>query len=163
MERALCASMFTKVSFRNVCSGLNHSGVWNEIQPGSYLLGDVDYGLNDWGTGYLFKQALFIHTQVISASPNHVVVDAGNKSHSLDAGVEPIFAKSYDYLSWRSGGDEHGIAFSREANKLPEIGEVLDIIPGHIDPTINLYDAVYGYQDGIVTEIIEIDARGRSD
>jgi D-serine deaminase-like pyridoxal phosphate-dependent protein len=141
-------------------------GVWNELQPGSYLFGDVDYGLNDWGPGYLFEQSFFIRAQVMSASANHVVIDAGNKCHSLDAGVGPKFAAPYEYLSWRSGGDEHGIVFlnSGESGKaLPKIGDFLDLIPGHIDPTVNMYDAFYGYRDDTVTEIIEFDARGRAD
>jgi len=140
-------------------------GVWNELQPGSYIFGDVDYGLNDWGPGYLFEQSFFIHTQVMSVSDDRAVVDAGNKSHSLDAGVAPTFCNSQ--FGWNSGGDEHGILSVlpefKESVSLPNIGEVLAMIPGHIDPTVNMYDAIYGYRADTVTEVIAIDARGRSD
>ena len=63
---------------------------WHELQPGSYLFGDVEYGSLEWKEGkYPFHQSLFVLAQVISKSANHVVIDAGNKSHSLDAGVGP--------------------------------------------------------------------------
>ena len=61
---------------------------------------------------------------------------------------------------WSNGGDEHAIM---TGNNLPQLGEKVMLVPGHIDPTFALWDHVIGYRDGVVTEIIPIDARGRSD
>ncbi len=60
--------------------------------------------------------------------------------------------------------DEHGIVLpAKEGVSLPALGQVLRLIPGHVDPTFSLWDHVIGFRDEIVTNIIDIDARGRSD
>ena len=135
--------------------------VFTELQPGSYAFGDVDYGRNEWsgGAAMRWEQSLFILGQVMSRSEERAVLDAGNKCHSLDAGVEPLICGGGEW-QWRNGGDEHGIVTGRG---LPGLGEKVMLVPGHIDPTFALWDHVIGFRNGVVTDIIAIDARGRSD
>lgn len=83
---------------------------------------------------------------------------AGNKCHSLDAGVPPRVV--HESWTWSSGGDEHGII---KGESLPFLGDFVRLIPGHCDPTIAMWDHVIGIRKGIVENIIAIDARGRSD
>ncbi len=61
------------------------SGVYTEIQPGSYAFMDGDYGRNEYDGGLRFEHALFIVTAVMSAaSPGKAIVDAGLKSMAVD-------------------------------------------------------------------------------
>lgn len=143
------------------------SGVYGELQAGSFLFMDGDYGANERDAAQPpFEHALFVKTQVISASATHAVCDAGHKSHAIDSGLPTVVAHgAQSPLIYANGGDEHGLL--RQANgtsALPAIGDMLWLIPGHCDPTVNLHDAMIGVagglQSGIVERIIRVDARG---
>lgn len=45
-----------------------------------------------------------------------------------------------DSMIYHSGGDEHGIL---RPNKGLKVGQVIKLIPGHCDPTVNLHDVYY--------------------
>ena len=64
------------------------SGVYGELQAGSFLFMDADYARNERESAQpAFEHALFVKTQVISARATHVVCDAGHKSHAIDSGL----------------------------------------------------------------------------
>ncbi|MEO8808132.1 MAG: alanine racemase, partial [Burkholderiaceae bacterium] len=55
------------------------SGVYGELQVGSYLFMDRDYAENEESSrAPRFEHALFVKTQVMSRSTSHAVVDAGH-------------------------------------------------------------------------------------
>jgi D-serine deaminase-like pyridoxal phosphate-dependent protein len=135
------------------------SGIYGELQAGSYLFMDADYARNEVDPLQpRFEHALFVKTQVISASADHAVCDAGHKSHAIDSGLPTVHGAALEYFN---GGDEHGIL---RGAQLPAIGDVLWLVPGHCDPTVNLHDHVIGVRgglaNGVVEQIIRIDARG---
>ncbi|MEO5606846.1 MAG: DSD1 family PLP-dependent enzyme [Polaromonas sp.] len=143
------------------------SGVYGELQAGSFLFMDADYAQNQRDPAQpQFEPALFIKTQVISVHADHAVCDAGHKSHAIDSGlptVHPFGAPSE--LEYFNGGDEHGILRPvAGSTRLPELDELLWLIPGHCDPTVNLHDAMIGVSGGLrhgkVERIIKVDARG---
>ena len=143
------------------------SGVYGELQPGSFLFMDADYARNEREPAQpAFEQALFIKTQVISARETHVVCDAGHKSHAIDSGLPRVALLPPERaLRYANGGDEHGILTAQGAQaKLPAIGRMLWLIPGHCDPTVNLHDALIGVRGGLETGVVErvirVDARG---
>lgn len=143
------------------------SGVFGELQPGSFLFMDADYARNEQDPAQpQFEHALFIKTQVISSSLHHAVCDAGHKSHAIDSGLPRVHALAGESgLEYFNGGDEHGILRPMGSDtSVPTIGETLWLIPGHCDPTVNLHDAMIGVagglQTGFVERIIEVDARG---
>lgn len=139
---------------------LRHTDVWTELQPGSFLFGDVDYAANEWAQGqWPWRQALVVQSAVVSHGPDRSVLDAGNKSHSLDAGVGPRVLGHPEW-QWHNGGDEHGIL---RGPGLPERDTVVQLIPGHIDPTVAMWDHVVGHRKGVVECVIAIDARDRAD
>ena len=112
------------------------SGVYNELQCGSYVFMDADYGRND--TAYPFRNALFILASVISAAaPGRAVCDAGLKSLSAESGLPVAYeAPGVTYIK---ATDEHGtLQLSPQAAVQP--GDKLKLIPGHCDPTVNLHD-----------------------
>jgi D-serine deaminase-like pyridoxal phosphate-dependent protein len=146
------------------------SGVYGELQPGSYLFMDADYAANHPDPAQpRFEHALFVKTQVISchAGPApYVVCDAGHKSHAVDSGLPKVHAFSErSTLEYANGGDEHGLLRPTAGNsRLPGLGSLLWLIPGHCDPTVNLHDELIGVRGGllkgVVERIITVDARG---
>ncbi len=135
------------------------SGVYGELQAGSYLFMDRDYAANEHDPAQpSFEHALFVKSQVMSACAEHVVVDAGHKSHAIDSGLPAVHGLALDYAN---GGDEHGVL---RGAVLPAIGETVWLIPGHCDPTVNLHEHLLGVRGGLqhgkVEQIIRVDARG---
>jgi D-serine deaminase-like pyridoxal phosphate-dependent protein len=135
------------------------SGVYGELQAGSYLFMDRDYAGNEHDPAQpSFEHALFVKSQVISRCAGHAVVDAGHKSHAIDSGLPAVHGLALDYFN---GGDEHGILRGAD---LPAIGETVWLIPGHCDPTVNLHEHLLGVRGGLqhgkVEQIIRVDARG---
>lgn len=140
------------------------SGLWGELQAGSYLFMDADYAANKTDPAApTFEHALFVKSQVISRSADHAVCDAGHKSHALDSGL-PAVAWPQG-LVFANGGDEHGLLRTATADAtLPDLGETVWLIPGHCDPTVNLHDHLIGVRGGLqrghVERLIRVDARG---
>lgn len=149
------------------------TGVFTEVQPGSYLFNDADYARNLGQDGHRvrdWQQSLFVLTTVMSVNEQapRAVVDAGMKAVSLDSGVPLVFsctdASALPPLEYQPGGDEHGILVPASESKIvipmPPLGKQLLLTPGHCDPTTNLYDFIVGFRNGIVESVWEIAARG---
>lgn len=141
-----------------VCA--DYEGV-TEVQPGSFIFMDTDYR-NAIGPAY--ANALTILSTVIShPTPTRAVIDAGLKSLSIDSGMpEP---KGLSGVKYRPGGDEHGILTwernTMHANFQLTIGERIEMIPSHIDTTINLHDEYFAYRNGKLEAIWSVATRGK--
>ncbi len=138
------------------------SGVFGELQAGSYLFMDADYARNEADPAQpAFEHALFVKTQVMSVSSAHVVVDAGHKSHAIDSGLPRVHGAA---LEATGCSDEHTTLRATGAAPLPALGSTLWLIPGHCDPTVNLHEWLIGVRGGLqsgrVAELIRVDARG---
>ena len=138
------------------------SGIWNELQAGSYCFMDADYGLNLNETGEFintFRNSLFIWSTIMShPTKDRAVVDAGHKATSIESGL-PLVADLKD-VKYVSASDEHGsLALGRDAIDL-KIGKKIRLIPGHCDPTVNLHDWYIGIRNGMVEAIWPVEARG---
>ena len=141
------------------------SGVFTEVQPGSYAFMDRDYGDNEYDdrTGALrFDHALFLAATVMStAAGSHVVVDAGLKSLATDSGMPGIWQAAH--LQYAQANDEHGIVTCEdEATPLPALASRLHLVPGHCDPTFNLHDGLVGFRGEMVECVWPVAARGLS-
>lgn len=139
------------------------SGVYGELQAGSYLFMDRDYADNEAMPGApRFEHALFVKSQVMSRGVSHAVVDAGHKSHAVDSGLPRVWGRTLEFVN---GGDEHGI-LRGAPDTLPALGDAVWLIPGHCDPTVNLHDHYVvvrgGLERGEVVALWSIDARGRT-
>jgi D-serine deaminase-like pyridoxal phosphate-dependent protein len=137
------------------------SGVYGELQAGSYLFMDADYAANEpTPHAPVFEHALFVKSQVISRGCSHAVIDAGHKSHAVDSGLPRVHGRR---LGFANGGDEHGI-LRPAGDGLPELGDTVWLIPGHCDPTVNLHDHYIavrgGLEAGVVEAVWPVDARG---
>ncbi len=115
------------------------NGVHTELQPGSYIFMDADYGqVAPAGDGPRFRNALFVLTQVMSrARPGRAVVDAGHKTAAIDSGLPRVHGLAD--IAFVGASDEHGEIDGAD-DALPPLGGRLLLVPGHCDPTVNLHD-----------------------
>ena len=137
-----------------------------DLQAGSYTLMDTEYlniGSSQNPSKFeIFPPALTLLTTVVSSNhPDFFTVDAGLKAlyhHGGNPSVLHPDGPGWQYEWW---GDEHGrITLSGGARKL-KIGEVLELVVSHCDPTVNLFDAFYVTRNGIVADVWSIDLRGK--
>ncbi|MYJ73046.1 MAG: DSD1 family PLP-dependent enzyme, partial [Rhodospirillaceae bacterium] len=141
-----------------------NSGVYNELQCGSYAFMDADYGriLDKDGNRIdrgEWKNALFILTSVMShAKPDKAICDAGLKAQSVDSGLPVVFGR--DDVKYVKCSDEHGV-IEDPAGALA-INEKLRLVPGHCDPTCNVHDWYVGVRGGKVETVWPVSARGKA-
>jgi D-serine deaminase-like pyridoxal phosphate-dependent protein len=136
------------------------SGAWNEIQPGSYVFMDVDYARNEWAPPLpRFEHSLFVLATAMSRPSDSVaIVDAGLKASSVDSGMPGVWSRPG--LAYTKASDEHGWIEASAGTKAPALGEKLLLVPGHCDPTVNLYDWYVCIRKGVVEALWPITARG---
>lgn len=142
----------------------SNSGVFNELQCGSYAFMDADYGriLDRDGTRIdqgEWENALFILTSVMShAKPHLAVVDAGLKAQSVDSGLPVIHGRTD--VKYIKCSDEHGVV--EDPDGVLAINDKLRLIPGHCDPTCNVHDWYVGVRGGKVEVVWPVSARGKA-
>lgn len=142
----------------------SNSGVYNELQCGSYAFMDADYGrIRDKDGKRIdegeWENALFILTSVMShAKPDKAICDAGLKAQSVDSGLPFIFGR--DDVKYVKCSDEHGVI--DDPDGVLEVNEKLRLVPGHCDPTCNVHDWYVGVRDGKVETVWPVSARGKA-
>jgi D-serine deaminase-like pyridoxal phosphate-dependent protein len=138
-----------------------------DMQVGSYTLMDAEYihigSSRDPARLVQFPPALTLLTTVISSNHNRsfVTVDAGLKALYHHGGTPFVLNPAIPGLQYDWRGDEHGQVSYPDSSRRLEIGEVLEMVVSHVDPTVNLYDAFYCTRQGIVEESWPIDLRGK--
>ena len=138
------------------------SGVYTEIQAGSYAFMDADYARNLDAAGApvsTFRHALFVLATVMSA-PRHglAVLDAGHKAVSIDSGMPTLWQRPD--IRYVSASDEHGKLEYGTETAAVKLGEKLRLIPGHCDPTVDRFDWYVGVRGGRVECLWPVAARG---
>jgi len=136
------------------------SGVYTELQPGSYIFMDADYGRNALAPDdHAFEQSLYVLAGVMSVpAPDRAIVDAGLKAFAFDSG--PPLVHAAHGLDYVKASDEHGVLAVAPAEAQPRLGERVWLIPGHCDPTVNLYDWIVGVRGAHVEHVWPVAARG---
>ncbi len=140
------------------------SGVYNELQCGSYAFMDADYGriLDKDGKRIdrgEWENAFFILTQVMShAKPDKAICDAGLKAQSVDSGLPVVFGR--DDVEYVKCSDEHGVIADPQG--VLKVGDKLRLVPGHCDPTANVHDWYVGVRGGKVEVVWPVSARGKA-
>ncbi|MEQ8432283.1 MAG: DSD1 family PLP-dependent enzyme [Roseovarius sp.] len=138
------------------------SGVYNELQCGSYAFMDADYGriLDENGRRIdrgEWENALFLLTSVMShAKPDKAIVDAGLKAQSVDSGLPVVFGR--DDVEYVKCSDEHGVV--ADPDGVLAVNDKLKLVPGHCDPTCNVHDWYVGVRGGKVEVVWPVSARG---
>jgi len=137
-------------------------GPFTEIQPGSYLFMDKQYGEVEIAPGGSpFRTSMTVAARVVSvAQPDRVIVDAGSKALSTDYGPAPVVGGAPQGSTYQFMGDEHGAIRVPEGAERPPLGAIVNLIAPHCDPTANLHDAFHVMRDGSLVDIWPIEARG---
>lgn len=143
------------------------SGVYNELQPGSYIFMDADYARNRRADGAPFdgfEHALFVVASVMSApSPERRILDAGHKCLPVDSGMATPW--NLAGAVYHRPSDEHGVLEVAACPAPPKRGDRVLLVPGHCDPTVNLHDWYIGVRglrgnDPVVELVVPVAARG---
>jgi D-serine deaminase-like pyridoxal phosphate-dependent protein len=135
-----------------------------ELQPGSFVFMDMEYGQigGPDGTEYRdFKNSLTVVTTVVSRSSGIAIVDGGYKAFATDRPFTPQ-AVDVDSVTYHWAGDEHGRLDTSQASRDLMVGDRVEFIPPHIDPTVNLFDHIYALRGDKVEDVWPIAARGKS-
>lgn len=136
------------------------SGVYNEMQCGSYIFMDADYQrVLDRDGQFIseFENSLFIYTSIMSKTKkDKAICDAGLKAQSMDSGLPVIFGR--DDIEYIKCSDEHGVI--ADPNDVLKLNDKLKLVPGHCDPTCNVYDWYVGVRNGKVEALWPVTARG---
>jgi D-serine deaminase-like pyridoxal phosphate-dependent protein len=136
-----------------------------ELQPGSYIFMDIDYNRIGGADGAVyrdFRNSLFVITTVVSKpQPDLAVVDGGLKAFSTDKPFPPE-ARGREGITFAWGGDEHGRLTLEGAARALSVGDRIEFVIPHCDPTVNLYNRLYALRGDRVEDAWPVSARGMS-
>ena len=137
-------------------------GLLTELQPGSYVFMDREYGdaLGDDEDGR-FETSFFVQSSVVSANaPAFVTLDAGLKAFATDAGV-PVAAGAWAGATYFFFGDEQGGLMRVEGRPIA-LGDRVELTAPHIDPTVDRYERLHLCRGDLIARVVPVEARGRS-
>jgi D-serine deaminase-like pyridoxal phosphate-dependent protein len=138
-------------------------GSVNEMRAGTYVFGDrQQVELGAIGAG---EAAAVVVSTVVSVAQDRFVIDAGAKSLTKDradwlAGFGSIVG--YPDAVIEKVNDYHGIVSVPAGNALPALGDVVEVVPNHICPVVDLFEGFHVVRDGEIVDRWRVDARGRS-
>src|SRR6185369_1032244 len=145
-------------------ANLNLRGLQGYSGKGSHLAGEESEQLSraTWAHAAEVRDALTrkgIATDIVSggstgtwqidtANPEITEMQAGSlvlmDLEYRKAGVDfPPEAATLPGLTYRFGGDEFGYLNVDDPQNLPRLGQKIEFIPPHCDPTVNLYNRMY--------------------
>ena len=135
-----------------------------ELRAGNYVFYDaMQVAL---GTVDMDATALSIAATVISRStPHRAVIDAGSKTFGLDKGAHGLMlVTTYGHAVGIDGtldrlSEEHGI-FTVPTESSAAVGDRVRVVPNHACAVGNLGREYLGVRDGVIEEVIPIDAAG---
>ena len=137
-------------------------GLFNELQVGSYVFMDNEYGECElFAEADNFEAALLVDTRIVSCNtPGMATVDAGFKALSTDGGTPVVVGGAPEETKYIFMGDEHGALIN--ADHEFEHGSSVSVQVPHCDPTVNLHAAYHVVEDDTLVDIWPVTARGRS-
>jgi D-serine deaminase-like pyridoxal phosphate-dependent protein len=143
--------------------------IFTELQAGSYIFMDVEYirALTDGRNALRFETSLFMQTAVVSVASakvpgGYVTTDAGLKSFATEGPMPEVMAGGAPGTTYAYAGDEHGrLFFTPGTHPIPALGERIELVTPHCDPTVNLHDFYHLVRGDTLVDIWPVDARGK--
>jgi D-serine deaminase-like pyridoxal phosphate-dependent protein len=137
-----------------------------DLQAGSYTMMDAEYlGIGSSENPSRFEKfppALTLLTSVINTNhADHVTVDAGLKALYRDGATPFVLNPASADFTYEWRGDEHGQIVFPAGTVRFGLGDVLELVVSHCDPTVNLFDVLYVTRNNIVTDVWPVDMRGK--
>jgi len=141
--------------------GFHGAGFIHRVSPGTIVYCDAT-SLAQLPAEYGYAPASLVLTRVVSRPHDGIITcDAGHKAVSADAGVPTCVVAGHPGLTPLTPSEEHlPMALNRKTVD-PQVGEALYLLPRHICPTVNNFDSALLVQDGQITSIEKVTARGR--
>ena len=135
-------------------------GVFTEIQPGSYPFMDREYYEIDRTGERPFDASLFVLATVIASREGHAIVNSGYKALATEGGMPVLLTPKLKDVRFQFEGDEHGdLKYDPKGGTL-KLGDAVEFLTPHCDPTINLYNHYHCVRGDTLVEIWPVDARG---
>ena len=143
--------------------------IFTELQAGSYIFMDVDYirALKDGRNALPFETSLFVQTAVVSVASakvpgGYVTTDAGLKCFATEGPQPEVMSGGPPGATYAYAGDEHGrLFFTPGTHPVPALGERIELVTPHCDPTVNLHDFYHLVRGDTLVDIWPVDARGK--
>lgn len=137
----------------------------SELRVGNYIFYDrTQVALGSTGEP---SCALTVLATVISIpEPGRAVIDAGSKSLTVDQGAHgKEQVKGFGKLYAKKGflerlSEEHGVITYDPKETAFSVGEMVQILPNHACPVMNLFDKAYLVEKGQLIDTLIIEARG---
>ncbi|MEW9668835.1 alanine racemase [Ammoniphilus sp. 3BR4] len=138
-----------------------------EIRPGNYVFNDLTQVR--LGAATEEQCALRVAARVVSQpTSDRLIIDAGAKTLALDQGAHGTSGVSgfgrvigHPEITIARLSEEHGILQVHGATSL-RVGDIIEIIPNHSCPVVNLTDQVFVVSEGKIVDVWKVDARGKS-
>jgi D-serine deaminase-like pyridoxal phosphate-dependent protein len=118
------------------------NGPYTELQVGSYVFMDADYGLVEGTDGHPlnFEPSLFVlATVVCNNRRSDFTIDAGVKALAFNGPLPSRILGAPEGATYRFAGDEYGIVTMPSAGRAPALGARVLVLSTHCDPTVNLH------------------------
>jgi 3-hydroxy-D-aspartate aldolase len=143
--------------------------IFTELQAGSYVFMDVEYirALTDGRNALPFETSLFVQTAVVSVASakvpgGYVTTDAGLKCFATEGPKPEVMSGGPPGATYAYAGDEHGrLVFAPGTHPVPALGERVELVTPHCDPTVNLHDFYHLVRGDTLVDIWPVDARGK--
>ena len=133
----------------------------HRVSPGTIVYCDAT-SLQQLPDEYGYRAGALVLTRVVShPHAGMVTCDAGHKAVSADAGVPTCVVVGHPELTPLSPSEEHLPIAVREGSAIPQIGDVLYLVPRHVCPTVNNFDCALLVRNGNIEAVEKVSARGR--
>lgn len=133
-----------------------------EMRPGMYVFNDR-FVMGAGGAAEEDCAVRVFATVVARPEQDRIIIDAGSKTLAQDAYKHGGhgYVSGHPELTIKALSEEHGTLQVNGKSDL-RIGDVIQIIPNHICPAVNLADTLYGFRNGDLAEEIPILGRGKN-
>jgi D-serine deaminase-like pyridoxal phosphate-dependent protein len=133
----------------------------HQVSPGTLIFNDMT-SLGQLPPEWVYRPAALVLSRVVSRpKANIVTCDAGHKTVSADAGIPNCRVVGHENLRSLKPSEEHLPMEVTEGTEAPAIGEFLYLLPKHICPTVNNFDHALIVEQGRITRLDRVVARGR--
>jgi len=140
--------------------GFRRANFVHRVSPGTIVYCDAT-SLQQLPSEYGYQPAALVLARVVSHPHAGVVTcDAGHKAVSADAGVPTCVVLGHPELTPLSPSEEHLPIAVKEGAPTPQLGDALYLLPRHICPTVNNFDAALLIRNGRIESLETVTARG---
>jgi len=132
----------------------------HRVSPGTVVYNDAT-SLAQLPSHYGYASAALVLTRVVSQPHRGIITcDAGHKAVSADAGVPTCVVVGHPELTPLSPSEEHLPLAVKEGSETPRVGDLLYLLPRHVCPTVNNFDAAVIVRNGQIDSVEKVSARG---